>query len=107
MTLQAGDSRAVLTRELRVRVIDVSGSGCLIESGRRLEIGTVGTLRLQLGTEEYADDVVVLRCKAVEGIGSLYQIGVRFLWTTPRHPGSIRHAVARHVADPPDTTCVM
>ena len=29
-----------LTRELSVRIIDVSASGCLIETDRRFEVGT-------------------------------------------------------------------
>ena len=35
---------AVLTRELHARVIDVSESGCLVETRRRLEVGTIGRL---------------------------------------------------------------
>ena len=83
---------AVLTRELHARVIDVSASGCLVETRWRLEVGTIGRLRVRLGSEECEDDVEVMRCDAVD-LAS-YHIGVRLLWTTPRRPGSIRHAVA-------------
>jgi hypothetical protein len=93
------DRPAVLMRELPARVIDISESGCLIESRRLLEVGTVAALRLKLGTEEYADDVEVVRCQAIKGARSTYNVGVRFLWTTPRHAGSIRHAVACYVAE--------
>jgi len=41
----------------------------------------------------------VLRCDAIEGAPSLYHVGVRFLWTTPREVGSIRHAVTRYADD--------
>ena len=54
-------------RELRARIINISESGCLIETRRRLEVGTVGTLQLQLGTGEFRDDFEVVRCQAVEG----------------------------------------
>ena len=103
------DRPAVLTRELRARIIDISESGCLIEVHRRLDVGTVGTLELQLGAAEVRDDFEVVRCQAVDRARSIYHVGVRFLWTTPRHVGSIRHAVAFHAAElePPDTTCVM
>ena len=103
------DRRALLMRELRARIIDISESGCLIEVRRRLDVGTVGTIRLQLGAGEYGDDLEVVRCQAVEGVRSLYHVGLRFLWTTPRHAGSIRHAVALHGAelDPPDTSWLM
>jgi PilZ domain len=92
------DGTGVLTRELRVRVIDISGSGCLIESHRRLEVGTVGRLRLQLKGEEYGDDVRVVRCQAILGAGSVHHVGLQFLWTTRRHARSIRYAVKHHMA---------
>ena len=103
------DQRALLVRELRARILDISESGCCIEIRRRLEVGTVGTMRLQIGTGEYADDLEVVRCRPVEGAPSLYHVGVRFLWTTPRRAGSIRQAMALHVAelDSPDANCVM
>ena len=81
------DHQAVLIRDLRVRAINISGSGCLIESRRRLDVGTVGTLRLTLGTEECVDDVEVVRCEAAGDVGTVYHVGVRFLWTKPREAG--------------------
>ncbi len=88
-----------LMRELSVRIIDVSASGCLIESNRRFEVGTVGRLRLQFGLGEYDDDIEVVRCQVIHGAGSLYRVGLRFLWTTPRRAGSIRQAVTEHAAE--------
>jgi hypothetical protein len=87
------DGLGVLTRELRMRVLNISESGCLIESQRRLEVGTVGTLRLQFGIEEHGDDIQVVRYVAIRGAGSVYHLGIQFLQTTPRHARSIRHAV--------------
>jgi PilZ domain len=85
---------ATLTWDLYARVIDVSASGCLVETRCRLEVGTIGQLRVRLGGVECEDDVEVMRCDAVDGPVASYQVGVRLLWTTPRQPGSIRHAVA-------------
>jgi PilZ domain-containing protein len=91
---------ATLTRELPVRVLDISGSGCLLETRRRMEVGTTGTLQLRLGDVECRDDVEVVRCDAVKGIiPTRYHVGVRLLWTTPRRAGSIRHAVASQLSD--------
>lgn len=91
---------ATLMRDLVMRVVDISASGCLIESRRRVEVGTVGRLRLKFGNDECADDVEVVRCEPVEsGRSSLFHVGVRFLWTTPRDVGSIRHAVTTHAGD--------
>lgn len=89
-------SHAVLVRELAVRVINVSVGGCLIESQRWIEVGTIGTLKVKLGTEECRDDVEVVRCEAIRGDTTVYHVGVRLLRTKPRQAGSIRHAVARH-----------
>src|SRR6187397_737074 len=83
----------VLTRQLRARAINVSGSGCLIESDQRLEVGTTGSLRLQIGSQEYVDDVEVVRCQPIQG-SSRCHVAVRFLKSTARHAQSIRNAVA-------------
>ena len=100
---------ATLTRELAVRVIDVSESGCLVETRRRMEVGTIGTLQLRLGGQDCSDDFEVVRCDAVQGVPNLYHLGVRLLWTKPRKAGSIRHAVASHLAElePLDSARVM
>jgi hypothetical protein len=84
---------AILMRDFVMLVLDISDSGCLIESQRRLEVGTVGNLRLRFGTHEYHDDVEVVRCDIVEGARTVYHVSVRFLWTAPRREGSIPHAV--------------
>ena len=100
---------AILNRELHARVIDVSASGCLVETRRRLEVGTIGRLRVRLGSEECEDDVEVMRCDTVAGPVASYHVGVRLLWTTPRCPGSIRHAIASQLEalDTSGTTRVM
>ena len=90
------DTHAVLMRELGIRVLNVSTSGCLIESHGWIEVGTIGTLKVKLGTEECTDDIEVVRCEAVRGAETVYHVGVRLLRRSPRHARSIRQAVARH-----------
>ena len=85
---------ATLTRELSVRVIEVSASGCLVETRHRMEVGTIGTLQLRLGGQDCSDDFEVVRCDAVQGVRNAYHVGIRLLWTKPRKAGSIRYAVA-------------
>src|SRR4051812_47149996 len=103
------DLPAVLTRDVGIRVIDVSGSGCLLESRRRLVVGTIGKLRMTLGAEECEDDVEVVRCDAVPGTRGLFHVGVRLLWTTARGEGTIRFAFSRHTGttDPAAISSVM
>jgi hypothetical protein len=87
----------VLARDFQVRVINVSESGCLFESPRLIEVGLVGRLWLRFGLEEYDDDIHVVRCHAIEGAGTVYYVGLRFMWSR-RLAGSIRQAVANHLA---------
>ena len=79
---------AVLTREVDMRVVNISLSGCLLELSGPIEIGTLATLRVIVAGEVYTDDVHVIRCREVDE--AVYHAGARFLWTTPPHRHSIR-----------------
>jgi PilZ domain len=93
--LKAGDLVAVLGREVTVRLIDISVSGCLVESSSRLALGTMGSLLVMFDSQEYLDDVRIIRCRELEGSGGGYQIGAEFLWTTPPGERSLRRIVNR------------
>lgn len=90
--LRADDCMAVLTRDVSVRLIDISGSGCLLESDSRLREGLTGTLRVQIETAEYLDDVRIVRCASAEGA---FRIGAEFLWTTSPGERSLRRVLNR------------
>jgi hypothetical protein len=92
--LNARDVVAVLGRDVRVRLIDISNSGCLIQSETRLAEGTTGTLRLSCGGVEYVDDVRIMRCQAPIGGDSWFRLGAQFLWTTNPGERSLRRVVA-------------
>lgn len=92
--LRSNDLVAVLGREVPVRLIDISSSGCLLESGSRLEKGTTGTLRVVFEGVEYSDDVRIMRCRPSEGSSSLYFLGAEFLWTTSPTERSLRRVLA-------------
>jgi hypothetical protein len=93
--LSADDLVGVLTREVRVRLVNISGSGCLVESTTRLEPGTAGDLRIRIGGELYADDVRITRVQQMQGAGSTWHVGAEFLWTTQPGTRSLRRVVAR------------
>jgi hypothetical protein len=82
-----------------VRVLNISGSGGLVESDRRLEVGTIARLQLQLHSGAYGDDVEVVRCQPSGIRQSLYDVGMRFLPTTPVRAGSIRYAAALYARE--------
>ncbi len=52
----------VLTRQIPTRLIEISRSGCLLESGHRIEEGTVAALRLEIEGQSYLEDVRATRC---------------------------------------------
>jgi len=92
--LDRPDVTGMLARDVPTRLIDISRTGCLLESRHRVEDGTVGELQLQVKSETFVDDVRVTRCVLVEGSGSIYRVGAEFVQT--RRPGerSIRRAIA-------------
>lgn len=88
-----GDVFGVLARSIPARLIEISRSGCLLESSHRVGDGIVGELRLEVGGELLTDDVRVTRCVLVEGSGSSYLVGAEFVQTRRLGERSIRRAV--------------
>jgi PilZ domain len=68
----------VFQQQLRVQLVNVSRSGCLLQASRPVRVGTVGRLRVALDDMEYADDVRVARCAS--GKGANCELGVELLW---------------------------
>ncbi len=92
----AGVMLGVLTRELRVRILNCSSSGCLLQADGPLEVGTVASLRLRLGGQDFEDGLHVVRCLALEG-SSAYHVGGEFLWTAPPRRQSLRLAIRQRI----------
>jgi hypothetical protein len=89
----AADRLAVLGRDFQAHIVNYSPNGCLLETNSPLDVGTVGTLRFVIDGREFADDVQVVRCQAIEGAGSQYQVGAKFLWTMASGSDSLRRAL--------------
>jgi hypothetical protein len=92
--LKATDLVAVLGRDVHVRLVDISGSGCLLESDCRLAEGTIGSLRVRFEGTEYEDDVRIMRCRKFEGARGGFHLGAEFLWTTSPGERSLRRVLA-------------
>ena len=90
--LRADDSLAVLSRDVAVRLVNISASGCLLETDSRLREGTTGSLRLVYEGIDYADDVRVVRCTE-SGDGRGYNVGAEFLWTTTPAERTLRRVL--------------
>lgn len=89
---RSGEALATLTRHLRVRVLNCSAEGCLVEMTVALAVGTVGTLRLSFGGQHFDDTIQVVRCEALKGT-DLHHVGARFLSATPPYAGTLRHTI--------------
>ncbi len=83
----------VLQQELRVRLVNISRSGCLLQVSRCVGVGTVGRLRVALDDVEYADNVRVARCTSLTGTAC--ELGVELLWVPkPKEPRTIAPSLA-------------
>jgi hypothetical protein len=83
----------VLTRVCHMRVLNCSVSGCLLETDRRFDVGTIASICVVIDGRELVDDVQIVRCQPIAGAGSVYHIGAEFLWTSPPGVRSIRAAL--------------
>jgi PilZ domain-containing protein len=86
---------ASLTTDIRVRVLNVSAAGCLIEARRALEIGSVATLRITLGGGDFEDTVQIVRCQEITGAGTTFHLGAAFLTTAAPSIESLRFLFRR------------
>src|SRR4051794_26774003 len=84
---------AALTTDIRVRVLNVSVAGCLLETSRTLEIGSIATLRITFAGHDFEDTVQIVRCQEITGGGSVYHIGIVFLTTTAPSIESLRYQI--------------
>lgn len=97
--LTRADLITVLNRHIGVRVLDVSASGCLLESDCEVPVGTVGSLTLEANGSQYADPIRVTRSQVIPGGGERHLLGAEFVWLTLPDPHSVRR-LARRVAGP-------
>ena len=91
--LRSNDLVAVLGREIPVRLVNISGSGCLVATTVSLQTGATASLRMDFAGVDYGDDVRVARCTRVEG-SSEYHLGLEFLWTTSPGERCLRRMIA-------------
>jgi hypothetical protein len=91
---------AALTTDIQIRVLNVSGAGCLVEAGRALEIGSVATLRIRFAGGDFEDTVQIVRCQQITGAGAVFHLGASFLTTTAPSIESLRYVMRRESGRP-------
>jgi len=90
-----GDLIGVVASQVPVRLLEVSRSGCLLESQTRIEERAIGTISMKVDGELCSDDIQIEHCRRVEGAGSLYRVGAKFIWTRRPTYRSLRAAIHR------------
>lgn len=84
----------LMSADILVRLVDISGRGCLLESSRSIAEGTTGSLRMEFGGVTLQEDLRVARCQQLDRAGTVYRIGAQFLQTEGPDVTSLRHAVS-------------
>lgn len=91
--LEAADAFGVLGRDVPVRLVNVSASGCLLEATSALEVGTMGTLWVTLDGVTSCDEVRIIRCAPLAGRTATHALGARFLWASRPEAISLRRVL--------------
>lgn len=93
------DDVASLGRHVRVRVLNCSAAGCLLETTAPVPVGAFGRLRVSLGDRDFDDTIQVVRCEHITGTGSIHHVATKFISTTPPYAGSLRYTLRRGAVD--------
>ena len=83
---------------IQVRLLNWSGTGCELESGASVSVGTVAIVRVEFGGQELDEGVVVVRCQAIEGAGNVYRIGAHFVANVFPLGASLRRVMFREAS---------
>ena len=74
-----GTSVGFVRRDFTVELLNISRSGCLLESPKPIAAGTLATVTVEMDGESYSDDVRVARCLEIPGAGERHHVGVQFV----------------------------
>lgn len=74
-----GTSFGFVRRDFAVELLNISRSGCLLESPKPIAAGTLATVTVEMDGESYSDDVRVARCLEIPGAGERHHVGVQFV----------------------------
>ena len=82
--------RAVLPLPVAVQVLDIGVGGALLQSNRPINVGTRGSLRLNVGGTPFTADLEVRRL-STGSPATGYQIGTIFVDISPEDRDVIEH----------------
>ena len=92
---------ASLATQVRVRVLNCSATGCLLETSEAVSVGSYGRLRVSFGGRVFDDTIHVVRCEYLSGTGSIHHVAATFVSTTPPYADSLRYSMRRGSTDLP------
>lgn len=95
----AREDVATLASHIRVRVLNCSAAGCLLETTAMVAVGAYGKLRVSFEGRDFDDTIQIVRCDLIKGTNAIYHVGTKFISTTPPYVGSLRYTMRQGVAD--------
>jgi len=90
-----GDLLGVIGREMTVSLLNISGSGCLLEGSRPFEIGSSGEVRVVSHHHTYRDDLRITRRHLVTAESPVCFAGAEFLWARQPDRQTLRRVIRR------------
>jgi hypothetical protein len=88
--LLTANAVGVLQRDVSVVMMNISRSGCLLDSPVAISVGTLAMLAVEMDGLVYSDEIRVARCRTVPGAGERHHIGVSFVVLHPPGRRSLR-----------------
>ena len=76
-----------LIRDIPVRLLDFSLSGCLVATNHPMHAGTIGELQVAFEGRPYRDSVIVVRAIQHHGFPYTHTLGSQF--TLANRPGTV------------------
>jgi hypothetical protein len=83
-----------LGRRIRIRVVDISGTGALLAADERLPVGTRGRIQVSLGGHQF-DGTVEVRREHTAPAGQAHVVGSTLTPSQSRHQEALEQFLRR------------
>ena len=83
-----------LGRRIRIRVLDISGTGALLAADERLPVGTHGRIQVSLGGNQF-DGQVEVRREQTAPAGQSHVVGLTLTPSQSRHQDALEQFLRR------------
>ncbi len=83
-------AKGTLVRNIPVRLLDFSLSGCLVATNYPIYSGTIGELQVRFEGRPYHDTLIIVRAVEHHGFSYTHTLGGQFAWANRLGTVSIR-----------------